>query len=75
MQQLPEKCRQVFSKSRLEGYSNQQIADEMNISKSTVENQLNKALKIMRKSLETNGYRIVTFSGGSIALQVLLAYL
>jgi RNA polymerase sigma-70 factor (ECF subfamily) len=75
MQQLPDKCRQVFSKSRLEGYSNQQIAEEMNISKSTVENQLNKALKIIRKSLETNGYRIVTVSGGYLAFQVLLAYL
>jgi RNA polymerase sigma-70 factor, ECF subfamily len=75
MQQLPEKCRQVFRKSRLEGYSNQQIAEELNISKSTVENQLNKALKQIRKSLETNGYRIVTVSGGTVALQQLLACL
>lgn len=75
MQQLPDKCRQVFSKSRFEGYSNQQIADEMNISKSTVENQLNKALKQIRKSLETNGYRTVTVSGGYLALQALVTYL
>lgn len=54
--QLPERCRQVFRKSRLEGYSNAQIAEEMNISKSTVENQLNKALKLIRKTLENNGY-------------------
>lgn len=56
MQQLPEKCRMVFRKSRLEGYSNAQIAAEMEISKSTVENQLNKALKIIRKDLEDHGY-------------------
>ncbi|SIN91382.1 RNA polymerase sigma factor [Chitinophaga niabensis] len=56
MQELPDKCRAIFRKSRLEGYSNAQIAEEMAISKSTVENQLNKALKIMRKSLESHGY-------------------
>lgn len=56
MQELPEKCRAIFRKSRMEGYSNAQIAEEMAISKSTVENQLNKALKIMRKSLEDHGY-------------------
>ncbi len=54
--QLPEKCRQIFRKSRYEGFSNQQIADELSISKSTVENQLNKALKTIRKFLENNGY-------------------
>ena len=54
--ELPDRCRQVFRKSRLEGYSNAQIAEEMNISKSTVENQLNKALKHIRKQLEMKGY-------------------
>lgn len=54
--ELPEKCRQVFRKSRLEGYSNQQIAEELNISKSTVENQLNKALRMIRQYLEVRGY-------------------
>mgnify|MGYP002619776626 FL=1 len=56
MQLLPDKCRLIFRKSRLEGYSNQQIADEMSISKSTVENQINKAQKIIRKCLKENGY-------------------
>lgn len=54
--QLPDKCREIFWKSRYEGCSNQQIADDLAISKSTVENQLNKALKTIRKFLENNGY-------------------
>lgn len=54
--QLPDKCRQIFWKSRYEGRSNQQIADELAISKSTVENQLNKALRNIRQFLEKNGY-------------------
>ena len=56
MQQLPDKCRQIFWKSRYEGFSNQEIADDLAISKSTVENQLNKALRSIRKFLESNGY-------------------
>gem|GEM_PF-39597 len=54
--QLPDKCRQIFRKSRYEGFSNQEIADELAISKSTVENQLNKALRNIRIFLERNGY-------------------
>lgn len=57
MQQLPDRCRQIFKKNKLEGYSVSQIAEEMHISKSTVENQLNKGLKIIRRSLEKEGYK------------------
>lgn len=57
MMELPDKCRAVFRKSRMEGYSNQQIANEMNISKSTVENQLNKALKKIRSYVLKHGYK------------------
>lgn len=68
MQQLPEKCRMVFRKSRLEGYTNAQIAEEMDISRSTVENQLNKALKIIRKNLESHGY------GGALVTIALIIF-
>jgi RNA polymerase sigma-70 factor (ECF subfamily) len=56
VRELPDKCSQVFRKSRFEGYSNQQIAEELHISKSTVENQLNKALKKIRNYIERHGY-------------------
>lgn len=55
--ELPDKCRLIVRKSRLEGYSNQEIADELNISKSTVENQLNKGLKRIRRFLHQSGYQ------------------
>lgn len=58
---LPEKCREIFKKSRLEGYSNKDIANDLNISKSTVENQLNKGLRIMRSYLQKNGMGIMSF--------------
>jgi len=56
VQALPDKCRQIFRKSRYEGFSNQEIATALAISKSTVENQLNKALKTIRAFLKSNGY-------------------
>jgi RNA polymerase sigma-19 factor, ECF subfamily len=49
---LPEKCRLVFRFSREEGMSVKQIADEMDISPKTVQNQLNKALKHLRVALK-----------------------
>lgn len=49
---LPEKCREVFHLSRNEQLSYKEIADEMNISAKTVENQMGKALRIMREELK-----------------------
>lgn len=46
---LPEKCRLVFTLSRVEGLSYQEIADQLDISVKTVENQISKALRILRE--------------------------
>ena len=51
---LPRKCRAVFLLSRIEAMSNQEIADTLKVSKKTVENQLYRALKILRK--KCSGY-------------------
>lgn len=51
--QLPERCRLVFILSRREGLSYKQIAEKLEISPKTVENQMSKALKILRKALAT----------------------
>ncbi|HEY0175722.1 MAG TPA: sigma-70 family RNA polymerase sigma factor, partial [Pedobacter sp.] len=48
---LPEKCQQIFRLSRNEHQSVKKIADLLNISHKTVENQLSKALKQLRSSL------------------------
>lgn len=45
---LPEKCRNVFQLSRFDQMKYQEIADALNISVKTVENQMGKALKILR---------------------------
>ncbi len=48
---LPEKCKNIFIKSRIEGLKNKEISDELNISVKTVENHMSKALKHMRVHL------------------------
>ena len=46
---LPEKCRIVFMMSRFEEMSYKEIAAALEISIKTVENQISKALKILKK--------------------------
>jgi len=48
---LPEKCRVVFSLSRFEQLSHREIAEKLDISIKTIENQITKAMKILRETL------------------------
>ena len=48
---LPEKCRQIFILSRFENKKNSEIAAELGISEKTVENQMTIALKKLRAEL------------------------
>lgn len=45
---LPEKCRQALLLSKRDGLKYQEIATRMGISVNTVENHINKALKVLR---------------------------
>lgn len=49
---LPLKCRTVFILSRYDEKSYKEIAENLEISIKTVENQISKALKILRKKIE-----------------------
>lgn len=48
---LPSKCQRIFKMNRYEGIKNEEIAQQLNISKRTVETQISKALKILRNRL------------------------
>ncbi len=52
VEKLPDRCRMVFVLSRFEHYSHRQIAKQLNISEKTVENQIPKALKVLRAVLK-----------------------
>ena len=49
---LPDKCREIFIKSKIEGKKQKDIAVEMNISLKTVENQMNIAYKKLKSELK-----------------------
>ncbi|WP_439182541.1 RNA polymerase sigma-70 factor [Carboxylicivirga taeanensis] len=51
IQTLPSQCKRIFEMSRFDGHSNQDIADQLELSKRTVETQISKALKVLRKQL------------------------
>lgn len=50
---LPTKCRIIFMLSRFEEYSYKEISEELGISTKTVENQISKALKKLRKAMKS----------------------
>jgi RNA polymerase sigma-70 factor (ECF subfamily) len=50
---LPPKCKQIFMMSRIDEMKNKDIADLLDISIKTVENQMTKALKIFKENFKT----------------------
>ncbi len=49
--ELPQQCRTIFQMSRFEELKYQEIADKMGLSVKTVENQMGKALRLLRLKL------------------------
>jgi RNA polymerase sigma-70 factor (ECF subfamily) len=50
--QLPPQCKRIYTMSRVTGLSNREIAEQLEISKRTVETQISNALKVLREKLE-----------------------
>lgn len=59
--QLPEKQRAVFLKSRQEGKSTKEIAEELGLSKGTVDNYISESLKFIRSSLNDRHIALTLF--------------
>lgn len=49
--ELPEKCREIFLMSKRDGLKNEEIAEELGISIKTVKNQMTKAFARLREAL------------------------
>jgi RNA polymerase sigma-70 factor (ECF subfamily) len=52
IERLPEKCREIFIMSRMRGMKNEEIADQLSLSRRTVETQISNALKVLRVELK-----------------------
>ena len=52
LEKLPERCREVFELSRFHGLKNREIAAKLDLSEKTVENQVTKALHILKEELK-----------------------
>lgn len=48
IEQLPDRCREIFLMSKRDGMTYREIAEELDLSEKTVEHQISKALKILR---------------------------
>lgn len=59
--QLSPRRKEIFLLSRVHSLSNAEIAERMNISSKTVENQMTSALAEIRKNLRTLGFSAITF--------------
>ncbi|RYE41187.1 MAG: RNA polymerase sigma-70 factor, partial [Sphingobacteriales bacterium] len=51
LKELPEQCRTIFQMSRFEELKYREIADRLGLSVKTIENQMGKALRILRLKL------------------------
>lgn len=52
LNELPERCREIFKLSRQQNLTNEQIADQLGLSVQTVKNQISKALTYLRSKLD-----------------------
>ncbi|MEZ5102897.1 MAG: RNA polymerase sigma-70 factor [Draconibacterium sp.] len=59
--QMPEQQQKIFRLSKLEGFSNDEIAKKMNLSKRTVENHLYRALTFLKKHFASESFISLLF--------------
>ncbi len=67
---LPEQCRLIFRLSRFEELKYHEIAEQLGISPKTVENQIGKALKILRVELAEYLPLIILLVDGLVQLKI-----
>lgn len=49
---LPERCREIFLLNKCDGLKDQEVADKMGLSIHTVDNQISKALRLLRNKAD-----------------------
>ncbi|MFI2743698.1 RNA polymerase sigma factor [Zhouia sp. PK063] len=61
IQELPPKCQQILTMTKLKGFTQQEVADYLNISVRTVEAQIRLAYKKIREEFENEKKSVILF--------------
>lgn len=61
VEMMPPKRKLIYKLSREEGLSHQEIAERLNISKNTIENQIAEALKFLRSKLDRDSFILLLY--------------
>ncbi|TAJ09773.1 RNA polymerase sigma-70 factor [Marinilabiliaceae bacterium JC017] len=61
VEELPPRRREIFVKSRKEGLNSNEIAQELGLSRGTVDNQISEALKFIRLRLQKEHIAVLLF--------------
>lgn len=61
VQSLPQRCQEIFTLARIQGLSYQQVADQLNLSKKTVEAQMGIAFKKLREFIRQHWELVIVF--------------
>lgn len=59
--QLPERCKQIYMLCKQDGMTHKEVAEILDISTKTIENQITKALKTLRTAVRTYQSHTVSF--------------
>ena len=51
---LPPKCKEVFLLAKLKGMKYREIAEKLNLSEKTIENQMTRAIRLLRTYVAEN---------------------
>ena len=70
LETLPPRCKDVFLLAKLQGLKYREIAEKLEVSEKTVENQMTKAIKLLRAYVAAYGALLVTVA--AIILSIII---
>lgn len=56
---LPPKCKEIFLMSKLHGMKYREIAEKMSLSEKTIENQMGKAIRLIREQVASGRFLLI----------------
>ena len=65
---LPQKCRMIFKLCRIEKIPHKEVAEQLGISTKTIENQMTKALKILKSAIQPYVNRPLSWLSGFLSV-------